>query len=116
LPLEADDPAEDDGQQYAENEITGVDCRMADGGQDAHADTFLSGAHARSSRFSPTLVKRTTASALSSLPMTSSTTPSPHFPCTTSSPADRPSRSLPLVRAGVAPRPRMAASTMSTRP
>ena len=79
-------------------------------------ETFFSGAHANNRRFSPTLANRTMPSALSSSPITSSTTPSPHLPCITSSPTRKPRFSAPVVRAGVAPRPLRADSTMPALP
>src|SRR5439155_8620277 len=116
LALEPHDTTQHDGQHQAQHEVAGADGRMGDGSHHRYALTFFNGAHASSRRFSPTLAKRTTASALSSLPNSSSTTPSPHLPWTTSSPTVSPSRSPPLVRAGVIRPARSAASTMPARP
>src|SRR3990170_1442040 len=53
-----------------------------------HTGILLSGAYARSRRFSPASTNRTVASAPEPEPPTSSTTPSPHRSCSTVSPAE----------------------------
>ena len=62
----------------------------------AGSDALGSGAQERSRRFSPTSGKRTTASALSPLPLMSTMTPSPNFSWRTSSPTRSPRCSAPL--------------------
>src|SRR5206468_11487923 len=90
LPLEADQPTEGSGQHQPAGDLAhaddGLHRRQDEAGPHHRRTIFFRGAHASSNRFSPTLGKRTIASALSPAPSISSTTPSPHLPWTTSSP------------------------------